>query len=97
VSLLVAGSLALTLLTATPDTYTERSLCDLVAGAQCHATSCLKDSKERCAVASRKCRDASRATVPKERADKSAACAKATLDVPCGAAAPAECQAANNP
>ena len=91
-SLVVAGSLALTLLASKPDNYTERSLCDLMAGAACHATSCMKDAKERCAVASKKCRGSSRAQVPKERADKTAACAKATLKAKCGDAAPAECQ-----
>ena len=90
-SLVVAGTLALTLLTAKPDNYTERNLCDLAAGAACHATACLKDAKERCTQASRKCRNLSRATVPKDRADKTAACAKATLQAKCGAPAPPEC------
>ncbi len=90
-SLVVAGSLALTLLAAKPDNYTERSLCDLAAGATCHVTACLKDAKERCLAASKKCRGTTRATVPKERAEKTAACAKATLKVKCGEPAPAEC------
>ena len=90
-SLLVAGSLALTLLAAKPDNYTERNLCDLLAGAQCHATACKKDAKERCTEVSRKCRNTSKTTVPKERAEKTAACAKATLKAKCGAPAPPEC------
>ncbi|MHB8874050.1 MAG: hypothetical protein ACYC8T_10225 [Myxococcaceae bacterium] len=91
-SLLVAGSLALTLFAAKPDHYTEKSLCDLTAGAACHATACLKDAKERCTQSSRKCRGTSRSTVPKDRADRAAACAKATLKAKCGSPAPSECE-----
>jgi hypothetical protein len=82
----------MTLLTVKPDNYTEKSLCDLSAGAACHASACLKDSKERCTQASRKCRGTTRATVPKDRADRTAACAKAMLKSKCGAPSPAECE-----
>ena len=87
----VASCLILTLSGAKPDDYTERSLCDLVAGAQCQATSCLKDAKERCAAASHRCKDASKQAVPKERAEKTASCARAMLKGACGAPAPPEC------
>ena len=38
-----------------PNTYNERWLCDLWAGAQCHATSCQKDGKVRCEAVSKQC------------------------------------------
>ena len=75
------------------DTYSERWLCDLWAGAQCHATSCAKDAKERCMAASKQCNETSKKTpVTKERADKQAACARALLKGACGAPKPAECE-----
>ncbi len=87
---LSAAWLALTL-GASPGEYTEKSLCDLWAGAQCHATSCQKDAKERCAEASARCRNTSARPVPKETAEKTAECAKATLQQACGAPPPAVC------
>ena len=76
-----------------PNTYSERWLCDLWAAAQCHATACAKDGKERCKAAGKQCESTSRATaVSRERADKQAACARALLQAACGAAKPAECE-----
>jgi hypothetical protein len=90
-SSLVVGSLLLLLGGAKPGEYTERGLCDLLAGAQCHASSCLKDGKERCVTASIRCRDTDHGTVPNERASRTAACAKALLSEACGAPQPSEC------
>jgi hypothetical protein len=74
------------------DTYSERWLCDLWSGAQCHATSCQKDGKERCLASAKQCKETSRtATVSKDRAEKQAACARALLKADCGGAKPAEC------
>jgi hypothetical protein len=87
----VVSALVLLLSGGKPDTYTERSLCDLWAGAQCHATSCKNDGKERCASVSRRCATATQQTVPKERAEKAAACARALLTTSCGGESPAEC------
>lgn len=89
-----AFSLALTLLAGPkPDTYSERWLCDLWAGAQCHATSCLKDGKERCLAVSKQCESTSTTTpVEPERAQKRAACARALLKTPCGGPRPVECE-----
>lgn len=75
-----------------PNTYNERWLCDLWAGAQCHATSCQKDGKERCLAVSKQCNETSRkAPVDAARAEKKAACARALLKQPCGSPKPAEC------
>jgi hypothetical protein len=75
-----------------PGTYSERWLCDLWAGAQCHATSCQKDGKERCEAVSKQCESTSRTTtVDTVRAEKKAACARALLGGKCGGPKPAEC------
>jgi hypothetical protein len=75
-----------------PDTYSERWLCDLWAGAVCHATSCNKDAKDRCLAVSKACKDTSRKqVVSKETADKKAACARALLKNNCGDKTPPEC------
>jgi hypothetical protein len=75
-----------------PNTYNERWLCDLWAGAQCHATSCQKDGKARCEAVSKQCEATNReSTVDASRAEKKAACARALLKAPCGAGKPAEC------
>ncbi len=88
----IAAALLMTSSGTKPETYSERWLCDLWAGAQCHASSCAKDAKDRCMAASKQCNSTSRATaVTKERADKQAACARALLKAPCGAPKPAEC------
>jgi hypothetical protein len=81
-----------------PDTYSERWLCDLWAGAVCHATSCNKDAKDRCQAVSKACKDTSRkAEVAKDTADKKAACARALLKNNCGDKSPAECQGMGAP
>ena len=94
--MLLAAAAALALSTSfgtQPNTYTERWLCDLWAGAQCHATSCKKDGKERCLAVSKQCEQTSRQkTVEPERAEKRAACARALLKLPCGAPVPPECE-----
>jgi hypothetical protein len=78
-----------------PNTYSERWLCDLWAGAQCHATTCKKDGKERCVAVSKQCQQTSRrATVDPARAEKRAACARALLKEACGAPTPPECDVA---
>jgi len=88
----IAAALLMTSSGTKPETYSERWLCDLWAGAQCHASSCAKDAKDRCMAASKQCNSTSRATaVTKDRADKQAACARALLKAPCGAPRPAEC------
>jgi hypothetical protein len=75
-----------------PNTYSERWLCDLWAGAQCHATSCKKDGKDRCQAVSKQCQQTSRrTTVDGARAEKRAACARALLKEACGAPTPPEC------
>jgi hypothetical protein len=76
-----------------PDTYSERWLCDLWAGALCHATSCSKDGKERCAAVSKQCGETSaKSVVDQERAQKRATCARALLAQSCGAPNPAACE-----
>lgn len=88
----LAAALLMTSSGTKPETYSERWLCDLWAGAQCHASSCAKDAKDRCMAASKQCNSTSKATaVTKERADKQAACARALLKGACGAPKPAEC------
>lgn len=75
-----------------PNTYSERWLCDLWAGAQCHATSCQKDGRDRCEAVSKQCESTSRATtVDATRAEKKASCARALLKGTCGGPKPAEC------
>lgn len=88
-----AATLVLSLSTATkPNTYSERWLCDLWAGAQCHATACQPDGKVRCEAVSKQCDSTSRkATVDASRAEKRAACARALLQHQCGAPTPSEC------
>ncbi|MFN7131237.1 MAG: hypothetical protein ACK4N5_04090 [Myxococcales bacterium] len=89
-AILVAGVLSMSQGSAR-DEFTERSLCDLWAGAQCHASSCQEGAKERCLSESKKCRQQSRAVVPRDRASKIASCARAMLKDKCGAPAPSEC------
>ncbi len=89
----VAAALLMTSSGTKPEQYSERWLCDLWAGAQCHASSCTKDAKDRCMAASKQCNETSRKTpVAKARADKQAACARALLKEACGAPKPAECE-----
>lgn len=89
---LALGVMLLTAQGTKPDEYNEKWLCDLYAGAQCYATSCQKDAKERCEQVSKPCQKTSRKTpVTKDRADRTAACAKAILQSKCGAPLPSEC------
>ena len=75
-----------------PNTYNEKWLCDLWAGAQCHATSCHKDGKARCEAVSKQCEQTNRKSkVDAARADKKAACARALLKQNCSDTSPAEC------
>lgn len=89
----LAASLLLSTSSGTrPNTYSERWLCDLWAGAQCHATSCQKDGKERCQAVSKQCQETSRKSeVDAARAQKKAACARALLSQACGSPKPPEC------
>lgn len=80
-----------------PDEYSEKWLCDLWAGAQCHATACRNDAKERCTTVSSRCKNASSASVSKDRAERTAQCAKAILKAECGAPAPQECAGVEGP
>ncbi len=75
-----------------PNTYSERWLCDLWAGAQCVATSCQKDGRARCESVSKQCESTSReVSVEGDRAERKASCARALLKSGCGASRPAEC------
>lgn len=97
-TLLVTGSMMLsTAQSTTPGQYSEKWLCDLWAGAQCYQSSCRNDAKERCDAESRRCRNATRATVPNESAERTAACARALLSSTCGAPVPSECQGVTPP
>ncbi len=93
--MLFAAAAAFLLSTSTgtkPDTYNQRWLCDLWAGAQCHATSCEKDGKDRCMAVSKQCSETSRRTpVDASSASRKAACARALLKQPCGSPKPPEC------
>src|SRR5690242_12832541 len=95
--LLAKGLIVVALLTAKPGEYTEKNLCDLWAGAQCEASSCKADAKQRCAQASRTCAAARASSVPPSRADKVATCAKALIRAGCGAPQPAECKDVSAP
>ena len=94
--MLLAAAAAFVLSTSVgtkPEAYNERWLCDLWAGAQCHATSCQPDGKDRCLAVSKPCTETRRSTpVDAARAEKKAACAKALLKRACGAERPAECE-----
>lgn len=97
-ALLVTGSMMLSSAqSVTPGQYSEKWLCDLWAGAQCHQASCRKDAKEQCDAASRRCRGRSRAVVPQSSAERTAACAKAMLTNACGAPTPSECEGVSPP
>jgi hypothetical protein len=94
--MLIAAAAAFVLWTSAgvkPNTYSERWLCDLWAGAICHATSCQTDGKARCEAVSKQCLETSkRVQVDDGKAEKKAACARALLKAPCGAPRPAECE-----
>ena len=96
-SLLVASALAVSVQAVSPPDYSERSLCDLWAGARCDAAACLPDHKARCTSESVKCRHARSSTVAPARADRVAACAKALLNAKCGDPLPAACAGVEYP
>ena len=74
--LLVTSTLVLSLAGVKPPHYSEKGLCDLWAGARCYATSCEKDAKLRCTSEASQCRGRTEASVPDERAERVAACAR---------------------
>jgi hypothetical protein len=95
---LVASAWLSSSIAVKPDTYSERWLCDLWAGAVCHATSCSKDAKDRCMAVSKSCDQTSRKTpVAKDAAEKKAACARALLKNNCGDKSPPECSGMGAP
>ena len=97
-ALLVSGTVMLSTAQSTaPGTYNEKWLCDLWAGAQCYQTSCQKDAKAQCETVSRRCRGRTHAAVSQDRAEKTAACAKAMLQAACGAPTPSECSGISPP
>jgi len=83
-ALLVTGVLWTVPQGVRPPDYTERSLCDLWAGAQCQQARCGDNSKERCLMESKRCRNTGRVFVPRDRASRMAQCAKAMLRKKCG-------------
>lgn len=96
--LLVASALVLSVSGVSPPNYSEKGLCDLWAGARCHATSCMPDAKERCTQASLQCRGLDRyTTASPDRAERVSACALAMLKTRCGDPAPAECSGVDGP
>jgi len=95
-ALMVSASLLMSQGARPPD-YTEKNLCDLWAGAQCHAAKCGDNAKDKCAAESKRCKRTTRATVSKERAAKIAECSKAMLKQKCGEPAPAECSGVTPP
>lgn len=97
VRLFAASALILSLSGVQPPNYSEKGLCDLWAGARCHATACLPDGKKRCEAESQQCRGRGGATVSGERAERVSACAKALLKARCGDPAPAECSGVDAP
>lgn len=90
-ALLVSGVLWLVPQGARPPDYTERSLCELWAGAQCEQARCGENAKERCLAESKRCKGTAKASVPRERSSRVAQCAKAILKKKCGGPTPAEC------
>lgn len=90
---MIALTLIVALAVGVPrDTYSERWLCDLWAGARCYSTSCEKDAKERCDAVSRQCARTSHAQVDSAKAQAKATCARALLVQKCGEATPSACQ-----
>lgn len=91
-----AAALFLSVSGVNPPDYSEKSLCDLYAGARCHQTSCAPDGKARCAEVSSQCRGRSNeGRVSPEQAETVVACAKALLSVPCGGPHPSQCDGVN--
>jgi len=95
--LLLSGALLSMSSGVKPPDYTEKSLCELWAGAQCEAAKCGEGAAERCAAESKRCRGLPRLVVPPDRAAKVAECSKAMLKVKCGAPPPPECEGVEAP
>jgi len=91
-STLIVAGLLFAAESARPPDYTERSLCELWAGAQCQRARCSEGGKQRCAAESKRCMRLHRAIVPRERAAKVAECAKSLLQQKCGEPSPANCE-----
>ena len=96
-SLIVASALVVSIEGVQPPEYSERSLCDLWAGARCYVTSCLPDAKKQCATDSSRCRGTHAVSISPSRSDAVAACAKALLKGKCGDPPPTECQGVTFP
>jgi hypothetical protein len=97
-SLLLSFALVVSSIEAvSPPDYSERSLCDLWAGARCHATECLPDRKARCTSEAARCRGADVSSVPPSRAEQVAACARALLTAKCGDPLPVQCEGVEYP
>jgi hypothetical protein len=92
----LAGLVQMSLAVKPPD-YTDKSLCDLWAGAQCHQLECGQNAKDRCAQESKRCRGLSRRQASKDKAAKVSACAKALLKTKCGDPMPTECSGVDGP
>ena len=95
-ALMLSGAMFLSQGVRPPD-YSEKSLCDLWAGAQCAVASCGENAQDRCKQESKMCRGKSRSAVGGEHARRVAACAKAKLKLKCGAPTPAECDGVYGP
>lgn len=96
-SQLFAASALILSMGVQPPNYSEKGLCDLWAGAKCHANACKSDGKQRCTSASSACRNSSSATVSPDRAERVAACARAMLQSRCGDPEPSECSGVDAP
>lgn len=95
--LLVASTLVLSLAGVKPPDYSEKDLCDLWAGARCHATACMPDGQQRCVSESAQCVHSTGQAVPMDHAEKVAGCARALLKARCGDPMPAECEGVQGP
>lgn len=94
---ILSGALTLTAGVKPPD-YTERSLCELWAGAQCQVAKCDQTSADaRCKAESKKCKGLPHTSASKDHAAKVSECAKALLKKQCSDAVPAECSDVTGP
>ncbi|HCF57578.1 MAG TPA: hypothetical protein DFS52_06245 [Myxococcales bacterium] len=89
--LLLSGALLSMSSGVKPPEYSEKSLCDLWAGAQCELAKCGENAAERCLEESKRCRHRSYVVVQPDHAAKVSECAKALLKLKCGDAMPQEC------
>ncbi|MGI5862454.1 MAG: hypothetical protein ACOX6T_10420 [Myxococcales bacterium] len=96
--LLLSGALLSISSGVKPPDYTEKSLCELWAGAQCELAKCGENAIERCLEESKRCRHRSDDdVVSPDRAAKVSECAKALLKLKCGDATPQECADVTGP